>query len=281
MEYYYIDTNHQQQGPFTPEALRERGIGPETPVWHQGMGESWLPAKDVPELAAVLSSPSWLYCRSCGGSYPAHAQFCPHCGTATQSVAASQQRPMPQRQQTQPVRQQQQPAGTPRSGGNTALVVVLALLAVAAIAFCGWKFYQYHQAKIIMEELVNGTNGNIEEADTTAVWEAVADTTYADDEVAPVDTAAYETTVATESASAAVYTTPSHVRVTGVNVRLRKSPEINNYNIITNSRGLNVHPNKGDVLRCYGEEGDFYLVEYYTDYGDRAYISKQFTRPAD
>ena len=63
------------------------------------------------------------------------------------------------------------------------------------------------------------------------------------------------------------------VVVTGVNVRLRTSPEINDYNIIKDSNGKNLHPNKGERLECIGEDGDFYLVNFR---GNNVYISKQF-----
>lgn len=65
----------------------------------------------------------------------------------------------------------------------------------------------------------------------------------------------------------------SYVTITGVNVRLRTTPEINESNIITDSGGKNVHPNKGENLRCVGEEGDFYLVLYRGDY---VYVSKKY-----
>lgn len=65
----------------------------------------------------------------------------------------------------------------------------------------------------------------------------------------------------------------SYVTITGVNVRLRTTPEINESNIITDSSGKNVHPNKGENLRCVGEEGDFYLVLYRGDY---VYVSKKY-----
>ena len=63
------------------------------------------------------------------------------------------------------------------------------------------------------------------------------------------------------------------VVVTGVNVRLRTSPEINDYNIIKDASGKNLHPNKGEQLQCIGEDGDFYLVNFR---GNNVYISKQF-----
>ena len=67
--------------------------------------------------------------------------------------------------------------------------------------------------------------------------------------------------------------TIGRVVVTGSDVRLRTSPEINNHNIITDKRGKNLHPNKGDVLECIDIEGDFYYV-YFNDLP--CYISKKF-----
>lgn len=68
--------------------------------------------------------------------------------------------------------------------------------------------------------------------------------------------------------------TVTKVYVNGVNVRLRTSPEINDYNIITDSRGKNLHPNKGDRLEYLGDAGDFYYISYR---GINAYISKEFS----
>ena len=69
---------------------------------------------------------------------------------------------------------------------------------------------------------------------------------------------------------------PLAVQVTGTHVRLRKSPEINDYNIVHNSRGRNIHPDKGDLLEVIADAGDFYLVRYHDI---EAYISKQFAKP--
>ena len=64
-----------------------------------------------------------------------------------------------------------------------------------------------------------------------------------------------------------------YVKVTGVDVRLRTSPSINDKNIIKDARGKNVHPYKGERLKVVSEEDEFYLVIYR---GDQVYISKQF-----
>lgn len=68
--------------------------------------------------------------------------------------------------------------------------------------------------------------------------------------------------------------TVTKVYVNGVNVRLRTSPEISDYNIITDSRGKNLHPNKGERLEYLGEAGNFYYISYR---GINAYISKDFS----
>lgn len=65
------------------------------------------------------------------------------------------------------------------------------------------------------------------------------------------------------------------VRVTGVNVRLRSTPAINDYNILKDGKGKNLHPYKGQVLTCIDVEGDFYYV-YFNDMP--CYISKQFAQ---
>lgn len=77
-----------------------------------------------------------------------------------------------------------------------------------------------------------------------------------------------------QAATAATTATTTMVCVDGVNVRLRTSPEISDYNIIKSRYGYNLHPNKGDLLEYLGEAGDFYYVNYKGTY---AYISKQHT----
>ena len=69
-----------------------------------------------------------------------------------------------------------------------------------------------------------------------------------------------------------VETKPIHyvVIVDGVNVNLRKTPEINGNNIIT----IPLYPEKGDYLEYLGETSDFYQVRYK---GFDAYISKRFS----
>ena len=55
MEFFIIDHNGQQAGPFSFDQLVQKGISPETLVWKQGMAD-WTPAWKVEELKAVLES---------------------------------------------------------------------------------------------------------------------------------------------------------------------------------------------------------------------------------
>ena len=55
MEFFIIDCNGQQAGPFSFDQLVQKGISPETLVWKQGMAD-WTPAWKVEELRAVLEA---------------------------------------------------------------------------------------------------------------------------------------------------------------------------------------------------------------------------------
>lgn len=55
MEFFIIDRNGQQAGPFSFDQLVQKGICPETLVWKQGMAD-WTPAWKVEELRAVLEA---------------------------------------------------------------------------------------------------------------------------------------------------------------------------------------------------------------------------------
>ena len=55
MEFFIIDHNGQQAGPFSFDQLVQKGINPETLVWRQGMAD-WTPAWKVEELKAVLEA---------------------------------------------------------------------------------------------------------------------------------------------------------------------------------------------------------------------------------
>lgn len=55
MEFFIIDHNGQQAGPFSFDQLVQKGISPETLVWKQGMAD-WTPAWKVEDLKAVLEA---------------------------------------------------------------------------------------------------------------------------------------------------------------------------------------------------------------------------------
>ncbi|MEV4071181.1 SPFH domain-containing protein [Nonomuraea fuscirosea] len=52
-ERWFIGVNGEQRGPFGAAELPGNGLTPESLVWKTGMSQ-WLPARDVPELAAHL-----------------------------------------------------------------------------------------------------------------------------------------------------------------------------------------------------------------------------------
>lgn len=53
MKYFILDSNSQQQGPFTIYELKDRGINEQTLVWAEGM-ENWQPAWQVDEIKRLL-----------------------------------------------------------------------------------------------------------------------------------------------------------------------------------------------------------------------------------
>ena len=55
MEFFIIDNNGQQAGPFSQDQLVQKAISPETLVWKQGMAD-WTPAWQVEELKTVLEA---------------------------------------------------------------------------------------------------------------------------------------------------------------------------------------------------------------------------------
>ncbi len=55
MDFFIIDRNGQQAGPFSFDQLVQKGISPETLVWKQGMAD-WTPAWKVENLRAVLEA---------------------------------------------------------------------------------------------------------------------------------------------------------------------------------------------------------------------------------
>lgn len=52
----WIHLNGMQQGPYDLEQLRTMAIGPDTPVWYEGL-TGWLPASAAPATAVLFSEP--------------------------------------------------------------------------------------------------------------------------------------------------------------------------------------------------------------------------------
>jgi chemotaxis protein histidine kinase CheA len=53
MQKYFLNDGTGQQGPFSLEELKEKGITAATPLWYDGL-ESWTTAGEVPELKDIL-----------------------------------------------------------------------------------------------------------------------------------------------------------------------------------------------------------------------------------
>ena len=65
-DYFYIDYNNQQHGPYSALGLQDAGVQPDMLVWCRGMND-WAPAGSIPELAAFLMP---LAGRGGGGTPP-------------------------------------------------------------------------------------------------------------------------------------------------------------------------------------------------------------------
>ena len=55
--YYMILPDKSRIGPLTASQLLQKGMTPESPVWHEGLAD-WCAAKEVPALASLLANPS-------------------------------------------------------------------------------------------------------------------------------------------------------------------------------------------------------------------------------
>ena len=55
MKYYLMNNGSQQSGPFELNELLGNGLTPQSYVWNETMS-NWLPAMQVPEVAAMLNT---------------------------------------------------------------------------------------------------------------------------------------------------------------------------------------------------------------------------------
>ncbi|MEQ1676737.1 MAG: DUF4339 domain-containing protein [Chitinophagaceae bacterium] len=53
MKKYFLNDGTGQQGPFSIEELKEKGIAASTPIWYDGL-EKWTTAGELPELDSIL-----------------------------------------------------------------------------------------------------------------------------------------------------------------------------------------------------------------------------------
>lgn len=56
MKKYFFKNDAGQQGPFNLEELKDKGITPDTPIWHEGL-DSWTTAAQVDELKELIAPP--------------------------------------------------------------------------------------------------------------------------------------------------------------------------------------------------------------------------------
>ena len=211
-----------------------------------------------------------IKCTNCGQMISDKAKACPKCGEPVRIIDRTSNESFPRGQSYS--RQDSSIIPTQKKTTSPALITTIALLTLAVLTLGGFVFYKvvYEPSRLVdqsdQEVLIDMSDDYA--VDTTAVMEEQTETVQEETPIAieePADAAA-------DYADDGALT--RYVVVTGVNVRLRTSPEISDYNIITDSRGKNLHPNKGDRLECVGEYDDFYLVSFK---GREVYISKQFT----
>lgn len=219
-----------------------------------------------------------IKCCKCGRMISDKAKACPKCG---EPVRIIKETPNESRTGSQSYSQPDNSINPSyKKKASPTLITVIALLSLAVLALGGFVLYKmvYEPSRLAdqSDQEVMIDMFDYYSDDTTVVLEEQTGIVQEDAHIAtdvPAESAAdYAADYADDYADDGALT--RFVVVTGVNVRLRTSPEINDYNIITDSRGKNLHPNKGDRLECVGEYDDFYLVNFK---GREVFISKQFT----
>ena len=251
------------------------------------------PEPQQPEPAPQAEgTDDFIFCTQCGQRMSAQTERCPQCGTpvgqtdntnyapleVTEIAAAGAmaQQPEPQQpyqaqpyQPQQPYQQQpypEQPYETETETKNRfpmAAIIGAILAALVLGGVCLYMFVIRPNKSSSKDEPYEWTIN--EDGDTNPGLEDEQEP-----EVAPAaPTESPDSTVTARHAQKKTY-----VVVNGVNVRVRTSPAINDYNIITDSKGKNLHPNKGDRLEYLGDFGDFYKI-YFKGY--ECYIAKEFS----
>ena len=187
--------------------------------------------------------PTYKICTTCGQTVLADAVYCENCGAYLRG--ANSVAPLPE---------------SPKSGGSrTVMIVLISLLGLMLAGGIAWAVYEF---------ALN------DEGSKPAMTMSKTDEEIKQQVMDSLNS--YQGIPSQGKVSNGQSGTPTRVVVTGDGVRLRTSPEINDYNIHRNRYGREVHPYKGQSLPYKGESGLFYLVVYK---GDTYYIAKEFTRP--
>ena len=267
------------------------------------------PEPQQPEPAPQAEgTDDFIFCTQCGQRMSAQTERCPQCGTpvgqtdntnyapleVTEIAAAGAmaqqpepqqpyqaqpyqpQQPEPQQpyqaqpyQPQQPYQQQpypEQPYETETETKNRfpmAAIIGAILAALVLGGVCLYMFVIRPNQSSSKDEPYEWTIN--EDGDTNPGLE---------DEQKPEETTAAPVESRDSTVTARHAQKKTYVVVNGVNVRVRTSPALNDYNIITDSKGKNLHPNKGDRLEYLGDFGDFYKI-YFKGY--ECYIAKEFS----
>ena len=267
------------------------------------------PEPQQPEPAPQAEgTDDFIFCTQCGQRMSAQTERCPQCGTpvgqtdntnyapleVTEIAAAGAmaQQPEPQQpyqaqpyqpqqpeaqqpyqaqpyQPQQPYQQQpypEQPYETETETKNRfpmAAIIGAILAALVLGGVCLYMFVIRPNQSSSKDEPYEWTIN--EDGDTNPGLE---------DEQKPEETTAAPVESPDSTVTAKKAQKKTYVVVNGVNVRVRTSPALNDYNIITDSKGKNLHPNKGDRLEYLGDFGDFYKI-YFKGY--ECYIAKEFS----
>ena len=267
------------------------------------------PEPQQPEPAPQAEgTDDFIFCTQCGQRLSAQTERCPQCGTpvgqtdntnyapleVTEIAAAGAmaqqpepqqpyqaqpyqpQQPEPQQpyqaqpyQPQQPYQQQpypEQPYETETETKNRfpmAAIIGAILAALVLGGVCLYMFVIRPNQSSSKDEPYEWTIN--EDGDTNPGLE---------DEQKPEETTAAPVESPDSTVTARHAQKKTYVVVNGVNVRVRTSPALNDYNIITDSKGKNLHPNKGDRLEYLGDFGDFYKI-YFKGY--ECYIAKEFS----
>ena len=251
------------------------------------------PEPQQPEPAPQAEgTDDFIFCTQCGQRMSAQTERCPQCGTpvgqtdntnyapleVTEIAAAGAMAQQPEAQQPyqaqpyqpqQPYQQQpypEQPYETETETKNRfpmAAIIGAILAALVLGGVCLYMFVIRPNQSSSKDEPYEWTIN--EDGDTNPGLE---------DEQKPEETTAAPVESPDSTVTARHAQKKTYVVVNGVNVRVRTSPALNDYNIITDSKGKNLHPNKGDRLEYLGDFGDFYKI-YFKGY--ECYIAKEFS----